>query len=224
MEKRIKLADRVLPSYSISEERFNYISHIVGGAMGIAVLVLCIIRAAINGNAVGVVSSCIYGTTLITLYTFSSIYHGLRASTAKKVFQVLDHCTIYFLIAGTYTPIALCAISKVDYPLGWVVFGVEWGCAVIATSLTAIDLKKYSKFSLFCYIIMGWCVVAFIKQTIMAIGKNGFLFLLLGGVFYTVGAILYVIGKKKKYMHCIFHVLVILGSLMHFFSIFFYVL
>ncbi|MBS5485071.1 MAG: hemolysin III family protein, partial [Eubacterium sp.] len=115
MSKRIKLADRELPTYSKGEEIFNMVSHIVGGALGIAALVLCIITAAKAHSAIGVISSCIYGFTLIALYTMSSVYHGLKPGMAKKVMQVLDHCTIYFLIAGSYTPILLVAMMP-KYP------------------------------------------------------------------------------------------------------------
>ena len=126
MSKRTKLSDRQLPPYSKGEEIFNMVSHIVGGALGIAALVLCVITAAKAGSAIGVVSSCIYGVTLIALYTMSSIYHGLRPGMAKKVMQVLDHCTIYFLIAGSYTPILLVAM-RAKYPtLAWWLFGIIW--------------------------------------------------------------------------------------------------
>ena len=151
MAKRIKLDDRELPDYTKGEEIFNMVSHIVGGALGIAAMVLCIIMAAKHGSAIGVISSIIYGITLIDLYAMSSIYHGLKPGKAKKVMQVLDHCTIYFLIAGSYTPVLLVAMMP-KYPvIAWVLFGIVWGCAVVACTLTAIDLKKYNVFSMICY-------------------------------------------------------------------------
>ena len=157
MKQRIKLADRQLPNYSKGEEIFNMVSHIVGAALGIAALVLCIIVSAKHHSGIGVISSCIYGVTLIVLYTMSSVYHGLRPGMGKKVMQVLDHCTIYFLIAGSYTPILLVPM-RAKYPvLAWSLFGLVWGCAVIACTLTAIDLKKYSVFSMICYLAgMGY--------------------------------------------------------------------
>lgn len=165
MKQRIKLADRQLPNYSKGEEIFNMVSHIVGAALGIAALVLCIIVSAKHHSGIGVVSSCIYGVTLIVLYTMSSVYHGLRPGMGKKVMQVLDHCTIYFLIAGSYTPILLVPM-RAKYPvLAWSLFGLVWGCAVIACTLTAIDLKKYSVFSMICYLAMGWVIIIFIKPT-----------------------------------------------------------
>lgn len=219
---RTKLIDRKLPNYTKGEEIFNMVSHIVGGAIGIAVLTLCVIVASKNKNVYGIVTSAIYGVSMILLYTMSSIYHGLRDGMAKRVFQVLDHCTIYILIAGTYTPIALSAIRVVNPLAGWLIFGIEWGLTAFAVTLTAIDLKKYGIFSMICYIAMGWAVIFIYKITIEAMTINGFLLLLVGGILYTVGSILYGLGRRKKYMHNIFHVFVILGSVFHFFAIIYY--
>ena len=222
--KRTKIDDKILPDYTKGEELFNMISHIVGAAMAVAITVLCIIMAATKGNAWGVVSSCIYGASMIDLYCMSAIYHGLPKSRGKKIMQVLDHCTIYFLIAGTYTPVALVAI-RTKYPaIGWIIFGIVWGLAALATTLTAIDLKKYNLFSNICYLGMGWCIIIFIKQTLNAIGIKAFLFILAGGIAYTIGAILYGLGTKIRYMHCVFHVFIIIGSLLQFFGIIFYIL
>ncbi len=224
--QRTKLADRTLPDYTKGEEIFNMVSHIVGGAVGVTALVLCVIFAAIHGNVYGVVGSAIYGATMIALYTMSSVYHGLSPRLmAKKVMQVLDHCTIYFLIAGTYTPIALCNIREYNTALGWVIFGVIWAMAALGVTLTAIDLKKYSKFSMICYLGMGWCIVFTAPLLPEILGAGGVVFLLLGGIAYTVGAVLYAVGKKKKlkYMHSVFHLFVVAASILHFFCILFYV-
>ena len=224
MSKRTKLSDRQLPTYSKGEEIFNMVSHIVGGALGIAALILCVITAAKVGSAIGVVSSCIYGVTLIALYTMSSFYHGLRPGMAKKVMQVLDHCTIYFLIAGSYTPILLVAM-RAKYPtLAWWLFGIVWGCAIVACVLTAIDLRKYRVFSMICYLAMGWVIIFFVKQTYEVMSLGGIIFLVTGGVAYTIGSILYGLGKKKKWMHSIFHLFIIAGSVLHFFAIVLYAL
>ncbi len=222
--KRTKLADRVLPSYTKGEEVFNMVSHIIGGAFGVVYLVLCVIFAAVHGNPWGVVGSAIYGTSVTALFTMSSIYHGLRPEKAKKVLQVIDHCTIYFMIAGTYTPFTLCTIREIDPVIGWGVFGVIWGMAALAVTLTAIDLKKYSIFSMICYLGMGWCVVFTAVPLFRALGFWGSFLLLGGGIMYTVGAVLYGLGKKKRYVHSLFHMFVVLASLMHFFCIFFYVI
>ena len=146
--QRIKLKDRILPTYTKGEEIFNMVSHIVGAGMGIVALVLCVIFAAIHNNAYGVVSSAIFGTTLIILYTMSSIYHGLNEKLkAKKVFQIIDHCTIFLLIAGSYTPFALVSIRECDAFWGWSIFGIIWGLAILGIVLNAIDVNKFSKFS-----------------------------------------------------------------------------
>ena len=222
--KRTKLTDRRLPDYTRGEEIMNMVTHIVGGAMGIAVLTLCVIRAALNGNVYGIVTSAIYGTTMITMYTISSVYHGLKPNLGKKVMQVIDHCTIYFLIAGTYTVIVLSALRPVYPKLGWGIFIFEWAMVALATTLTAIDLKKYSIFSMVCYIGMGWAIMRFWRQVLTVMGTGGFGLLLSGGIAYTIGSILYGLGKRKKWMHSIFHIFVILGSLLQFFAVLFYAL
>lgn len=223
-QTRTRLEDRILPFYTEGEERFNMISHIVGDALGIAALVLCVVFAVMYSDAWGVVGAAIYGATLVLLYTMSSIYHGLHRNMAKKVFQVIDHCTIYFLIAGTYTPVTLAALRP-QYPVqAFVIFGVVWACCFVAATLTAIDLKKYRVMSMVCYIAMGWCIIFFIVPTVHCLGVGGTVFLLSGGLAYTVGAVLYGIGKKKKYLHSVFHLFVIAGSVLHFFMILFYVL
>ncbi len=222
--KRTCIADRILPPYTKGEEIFNMVSHIVGGALGVCYLVLCVTFSILNHSVIGVISSIVYGMSVITLFTMSSIYHGLPNSFAKRVLQVIDHCTIYFMIAGTYTPIVLCAVRRVSPITGWLVFSIVWGITAVAATFTAIDLNKYKRFSMICYIIMGWCIVAFWRITYQAIGVGGVIFLLVGGVLYTIGAILYGIGRKKRYVHSLFHIFVDLASLMHFFCIFFYVI
>ena len=221
---RTKLKDRALPNYTKGEEVFNMVSHIVGGAIGVAALVLCIIFSAVRKNGYGLAGSIVYGVSMITLYTMSSIYHGLREGTAKRVMQVLDHCTIYLLIAGTYTPILLSAMRPIDPVASWVLLGVVWGLSAIAITLTAIDLKKYAVFSMICYIGMGWCIVFKIPLLIQAVGWGGFWLVLLGGVCYTVGAVLYGLGRTKKYMHSVFHLCVVAGSVLHLLAILIYVL
>ncbi len=220
--KRTKLTDRLLPDYTNGEEIFNMVTHIVGGGFGIVYLVLCVVFAAIKGNVWGIVSSAIYGASVIALFTMSSIYHGLKPAMAKKVMQVLDHCTIYFMIAGTYTPLMLSMLRKTNPVIAWVIFGVVWGIAALAITLTAIDLKKYSVFSMICYIGMGWCVIVTIVPVYKTLTFWGFMWLLLGGIMYTIGAILFGIGSKVRYIHSIFHIFVVLASVMHFICIFFF--
>lgn len=220
--KRIKLRDRVLPNYCRGEEIMNMVTHIVGGALGVVVLVLCVVKAALSGNVYGVVGSSIYGASMVALYAMSSIYHGVRPGMAKLVLQVLDHCTIYFLIAGTYTVLCISSLRRVDPLLGWGMFAFQWGMGAVAITLTAIDLKKYNVFSMICYIGMGWAVIPFASMVIRALTMPGFWLLLAGGIAYSVGAILYGIGSRIRWSHSVFHIFVVLGSLLQFLSILLY--
>ena len=222
MRKRIKLADRQLPDYTVAEEITNMVTHIVGGALGVAALILCTVTALINHNTYGIVGSAIYGSAMITLYAMSSIYHGLKPGNSKLVMQILDHCTIYFLIAGTYTVLAISALRPLFPILGWGMLLFQWVLATIAITLTAIDLKKYNIFSMICYIGMGWAIAPFIPQTIQALSYPGFMLLLSGGISYTIGAVLYGIGSKVRWLHSVFHVFVVLGSFLQFLSILLY--
>lgn len=220
--KRTKLSERALPDYSRAEEITNTVTHIVGGGLGVAGLVLCVTMAAWHHNTMGVVTSVVYGVCLIALYTMSSVYHGLKPSMAKKVMQILDHCTIYFLIAGTYTVVSLSALRRVNPFLGWGMFAFEWALTAIAVTLTAIDLKAYNTFSMICYIGMGWAILPFVHQTVQALTMPGFLLLLLGGIAYTIGAVLYGLGSRRKWMHSVFHIFVVLGSVLQFFAVLLY--
>ncbi len=221
--KRTRLSDRMLPSYTWGEETMNMVTHIVGGSIGIFALIGCLAKALLQGSAVSIVAAVIYGVSMILLYTTSSVYHGLKPCIGKKVMQVLDHCAIYLLIAGTYTPIALVAIRPVYPALGWGLTIFQWVVAALAVTLTAIDLKKYNVFSMICYICTGWAVLPFMAQTRQVLSQPGFLFLLWGGIAYTFGAILYGIGSRCKWFHSVFHIFVVLGSLLQFICIYFYV-
>jgi len=223
--KRIKLKDRVLPTYTRGEEIFNMVSHIVGGGLGVIATFLCVIFAVINGNRYGIISGLIYGITMIILYTMSSIYHGLKPNTtSKKVFQIIDHCSVYLLIAGSYTPFTLCTFREADPALGWGMFALIWGMAVLGIVLNSIDLRRYRVFSMICYIAMGWCVIFTFPVLIGLLSVPGLVLLVSGGVAYTVGAIFYGVGVKVKYMHSIFHLFIVLGSLLQFFCILLYVM
>ena len=223
--KRVKLVDRILPTYTKGEEIFNMVSHIVGGALGIAAIVLCVIFSAINKNSYGIASGIVYGVSLVMLYTMSSIYHGLKAeSKAKKVFQIMDHCSIFLLIAGTYTPFTLCTLREYNAALGWTIFGIVWGLTILGITLNSIDIKKYKVFSMICYLVMGWCIIFRIDVVYKILGMTGFLLVLLGGVAYTIGAIVYGLGKKHKWMHGVFHITCVIGSLLQFLCILLYVI
>ncbi|MCL1844201.1 MAG: hemolysin III family protein [Defluviitaleaceae bacterium] len=201
--------------YTRNEERFNMITHIVGGGLGLVALLFCVIIAAFNQNVSGIVSGMVYGFTVILLFTMSSIYHGLDIGLPKKIFRVLDHCTIYLLIAGTYTPIVLTEFRRV-YPVdAWVMFGVIWGLAILGITLTAIDRKKFMPFALTCYLGMGWMAIFRINRLVEVLGAPFFILILVGGGLYTLGVIFYAVGKKKKYMHSIFHLFVNAASILH---------
>lgn len=223
--QRTKLKDRILPTYTKGEEIFNMTSHIVGAVLGIVATVLCIVFASIHKNVYGVISGAIYGVTMIVLYTMSSIYHGLSPKfTSKKVFQILDHCSIFLLIAGSYTPFALTAIREVDGVAGWAIFGVIWLLAILGIVLNSIDIKKFKVFSMICYLLMGWCIL--VKGSLLPsiLTMNGFILLVAGGIAYTIGAIIYGVGKKHKYFHSIFHLFILLGSFLQFMCILLYVM
>ena len=224
MAKRTKLRDRSLPDYTRGEEIMNMVTHIVGGGLGVIVLILCVSRSILNGNPYGAVGSVIYGVCMITLYTMSSVYHGMKPCTGKKVMQVMDHCTIYFLIAGTYTVIALSALRPVNPWLGWGILAFQWILTAVAVTLTAIDLHKYSVFSMICYIFMGWCIILFLPLAVEALTLTGFYWMLSGGIAYTIGAVLYGIGSKSRWMHSVFHIFVVLGSLLQLIAVAFYAL
>ena len=220
MMKRTKLCDRSLPVYSAGEELMNTLTHALGGLLGLAALALCVRRAAVWRGPAEITGAAIYGCCLVILYSISSVYHGLRPSTAKKVMQVLDHCAIYFLIAGSYSVVCLGAIRRASPWLGWGVLTFQWVLCTLATVLTAIDLKRYQVFSMICYIGMGWAIIPVAPLLLKIMGPVGFGLLLAGGISYTVGAVLF--GMKKKWMHSAFHVFVVLGSVLQFFAFYGY--
>ncbi len=222
--ERIKLCDRKLPDYTVGEEIFNTVSHIAGAAFGVIALTICVVLSAMHHDVWGIVGSAIYGASMIILYTVSSVYHGMPAGTGKKVMQILDHCSIYYLIAGTYTPILLCAIRRESPVCCWVLFGFVWGLAVIATVFTAIDLEKSAVMSMICYIGMGWCIVMAAGTAIRAIPFAGLMWILAGGIAYTLGAVLYGFGTKIRYTHSVFHLFCVAGSIMQFLGIALYIL
>jgi hemolysin III len=203
--------------YTLGEEIFSSVSHGVGTLLAIAGTAVLIVFAALYSDAWAVVGSAIYGGSLIMLYSMSTLYHSITNEKAKSFFRIMDHTTIFFLIAGTYTPITL---SILRGALGWVLFGIVWGAAILGITLNAIDLKKFSKPSIACYIAMGWVIIFAIKPLVNAMTPLSLWLLVIGGIFYTVGVIFYAI-KKVKYFHSIWHIFTILGSTCHYFSILF---
>ncbi len=214
---------KVLPKYTLGEELMNSISHGIGACLSVAALVLCIVQAAVHYETVGaggVVGAAIYGSSLIILYCMSTLYHAITNKTARKVFRILDHTSIYLLIAGTYTPITLVTLHG---PMGWVLFGIVWGIAVLGIVLNSISIEKFKKFSMVSYILMGWAIIIGAKDLIEKMPSGGKTFLLIGGLCYTVGIIFYAL-KKVKWMHSVWHVFVLAGSITQFFAVYLYVL
>lgn len=220
MKKEIKEmspaeVEEISMRYTLGEEIFNAISHGAGGLLSIGGTVVLIIFAAIYSNVWGVVSSAIYGASLIILYTMSTLYHAITNVKAKKFFRIMDHNTIFFLIAGTYTPVTLVPLRG---PLGWTLFGIVWGAAIVGIVLNSINLEKFRKPSVVCYIAMGWVVLIAVKPMLQSVYPLALWFLLIGGIFYTVGIIFYN-KKDKKYFHSIWHLFTIAGSVFHYFTI-----
>ena len=219
--KRTPLRERVFPDYTRGEETFNMVSHIVGAAIAIAITVLCIIMGASHHNAWAVVSGAIYGSTMVIMFTVSSIYHGLHENMGKQVMRVIDHCDIYCLIAGTYTPFLLVSLSG---RLGWMFFYIIWGLTIIGIILNAIDLRRFSKVSAYINVAMGWLIIFSFRSLVKAVDRQGIILLLAGGIIYSIGAILYGLGSKVRYMHSVWHFFVLGGTICHFFSIYLAVL
>ena len=222
---RTPLKERSLPGYTRKEEIANMTTHIVGAGVGVIVFALSIWIAFVHQNVWSLVSGAVYGLSLILLYTVSSVYHGLIPSLGKKVMQVIDHCTIYTLIAGTYTPVLLCALRP-SYPrLAWTLLAAEWGTAAVATVFSAIDHKKFHAVEMTAYLVMGWLCVAAYRPVVECLSREGFAWLLAGGVAYTIGAVRYGLGSKKNpIFHTVFHVFVDIGSILHAVCVLCYVL
>ena len=206
--------------YTLGEEIFNSVTHGIGGGLSIAGTVVLIVFAAIYSNAWGVVSCSVFGASLIILYTMSTLYHAITNPRAKKFFRIMDHNTIFFLIAGTYTPITLVPLRGA---LGWVLFGIIWAAAIIGIVFTSINLEKFRKPSVVCYILMGWAIIFAVKPMLDKVNALSLWFILIGGLFYTAGIIFYV-HKKKRYFHSIWHLFTIAGSIFHYFAVLMFII
>lgn len=201
--------------YTLGEELFNAITHGIGALLSVVGCVILLVRCHQLGDSVAAVSSAIYGTTLIILYTMSTLYHALANEKAKAVFRVFDHVTIYLLIAGTYTPYTLACLGGA---LGWTLFGIVWAAAIVGIVFSSISLRRFRKLSMICYIAMGWVILIAIKPLWQVIGTLPMVFLVIGGVLYTGGVLFYQM-KESRYMHSIWHLFVIAGSIFQYFSI-----
>ncbi len=202
---------------TIGEEIANAVSHGVGELLAIAGAVVAIVMAAIHGTAITVVSASLYGASMILLYLFSTLYHSLTNRSAKRVFRVFDHCSIFILIMGSYIPICLVLIGGA---LGWTLFGINAFCTVLGIVFNSINLERWSKPSVVLYVIMGWSVLIGAKSVISAVDAAGIALLVGGGAAYTAGIIFY--KARKKYMHFVWHIFVLAGTVLHYFFMLFY--
>ncbi len=202
---------------TIGEEIANAVSHGVGELLAIAGAVVAIVMAAIHGTAITVVSASLYGASMILLYLFSTLYHSLTNRSAKRVFRVFDHCSIFILIMGSYIPICLVLIGGA---LGWTLFGINAFCTVLGIVFNSINLERWSKPSVVLYVIMGWSVLIGAKSVISAVDAAGIALLVGGGVAYTAGIIFY--KARRKYMHFVWHIFVLAGTVLHYFFMLFY--
>ena len=221
MEQTTKTHRISIPRYSLGEELMNSITHGIGACLGIAALVLCIVKSCNPLDGYKLASSIVFGLTTTLLYLMSCLYHALKVNRAKRVFRVIDHCTIFLLIVGTYTPYTLITLHGMT---GWVLFGVVWGVGILGIVLNAVSLRRFAKMSVACYIALGWVVLFASRQLIASLAPAGLWLLLAGGIAYTIGAVLYGIGSKKPYFHSIFHFFCLIGTALHFFSIYLFVL
>lgn len=214
-----KLENIKIPKYTLGEELWNSITHGIGALLAIAGLVLMLLKA---NTKMEIVTASVYGVSMIILYLISCIYHALSPRlNGKKVLRVLDHCNVLLLVAGTYTPMALVGVKGT---MGWVLFGITWAVTILSIVLTAIDVDKYQYPEVVCNLLVGWSICLGVPQLISNCTIYSVIFLVAGGLAYSVGAILYKIGAKKKGIHSVFHVFVLLGSILHFLMIYWYVL
>jgi hemolysin III len=217
-----KQFDTSLPNFTKGEEIFSAVTHIVGGGFGVIFLFAGVICAHFHCDAVGIFSMYVYGICMIVTFVMSAIYHFLRRNRAKKVFRIFDHCSIFLLIAGTYTPICLIALSHCP-AWGYSIFGVVWALSILGIVLNAVNMYRWKALSMVLYILLGWCIVVAFVPLIEALKLAGFLWLLAGGLCYTVGIVFFALGRKIKYIHSIWHLFVLFGSIFQFVSILFYV-
>lgn len=211
---------QLVNNQTLGEEIFNSVTHGIGALLSVAGCVMAIIFANIYGGAKDVVGASLYGASLIIMYLNSTMYHSLAHNKAKRVFQVLDHCSIFLLICGSYIPIALSLIGGAK---GWTIFGIITAMAVVGITFNAIDMHRWKKISVVLYLIMGWAIIFDIKTVIDLTRGYGMYFLGIGGVSYTIGIIFYKM-KNVKYMHAVWHLFVLCGSILQYFYILLYVL
>ncbi len=211
-----------IPKYTLGEELTSSISHGAGALFSIVALILMLVRSVSLGDVKAIVGSAIFGSGLIIMYTMSTLYHSLSPRLfAKKVFRILDHCSIYLLIVGTYAPILL---YKMWDKNGLLLLLIMTAIAIVGIVLNSVNIEKFKVFSLISYLFLGWIAGFSFKEFAAVIAKEGMTLIVVGGVLYTIGAVIYAAGKKKKYMHSLWHFFVLAGSILHFVAIYLYIL
>ena len=215
----MKISDITIPRYSFSEELINSISHGIGAIFSIGALVLLVSRA--NSEAARIACT-VFGCCMITLYMFSCFYHGIPARyDAKKVFRIIDHCNVYLLVYGTFVPMLLVAVGG---KLGWIVFSIITMDTALGITLSIIDFNRFHFMEVIIHLCNGWSALLYAKVIYDRIGMAGLAWIVAGGVMYSIGAILYMIGKKCRFAHSVFHIFCLLGTFCHFLCIYCYVI
>ncbi len=217
MSKRVQ--NIILPDYTKNEERLNAFTHLLGALFGVVALILNI-SVTYNTDSYRMITGIFYGLMIIVMYAVSTIYHALPTGDTKRLWRIIDHCTVYLLIIGTYTPIVLVGVRSISAFWGWFIFALELGIGAFAIVLNILDLKRYTGISMVCYIAMGWCILVNLPIGIEALTMRGFYFVLAGGVVYTVGAILYGVGKKYRYFHAIFHIFTVAAAILQYVGVY----
>ncbi|MBR3576092.1 MAG: hemolysin III family protein [Clostridia bacterium] len=205
--------------YTLGEEIANSVTHGIGALLAIAACVVLVVTSALTGDPYKIVSCSIYGASLIIMFSMSTLYHALTNEKAKYVFRIFDHTSIFILIAGTYTPIAL---NTLRGPIGWIIFSIEWVVTIVGIVLNSISIERFKKFSLIAYIVGGWCIVLAAVPFIKSIEPGGMWLILSGGLAYTIGIIFYKL-KSLKYMHSLWHLFVLAGAILQYFCIQLYI-
>ena len=217
--KNEKKREIQIPDYTIGEEIFNAVSHGLGALLGVVGLILMVIKAH---GVLAETAVSLFGVAIVQLYTISCIYHALSPRLkGKKVMRVIDHCNVYLLVLGTYLPVSLLGVGGW---MGWLLLGIVFVFSVLGIVFTAIDVDRYQLVSVICHLICGWSILIGIPGLLASMGVQGLVYSILGGIMYSIGAILYGLGKKKRYRHSVFHVFCLLGTFFHFWGIYMYLL
>ena len=218
-----KLDSIKLVDYSRKEDWVNSITHIIGAVFALIVTVLCVARGITLNRVDYVVLSLIYGITMLSVFVCSSVYHGLRPNNAKKVMRVVDHAMINFMIVGTITPYMVLAVAPINPIMGWTLLIACWVAAITAVVITFTLFNKTKVIQMVLYMVIGWSSFMTVFVLWKHFSKDSIFLMVTGGIAYTIGAILYGIGRKKKYIHAVFHIFIILGAFLHFLGLYLYV-